>query len=311
LIARAANEVISFKYDPFGRRIEKVSPTTTSIFAYDQGNVIEETNASGTAVARYVQTQHIDDPLAMLRSSATSYYETDGLGTVTSLSNAAGTLAQTYTYDSFGDVTATSGSITNPFRYTARDFDTETNLQFSRARYYDPQAGRFITEDPLGFGQGVNFYSYVGNGATNFIDPTGLAKCCPTKDQDDIQKGADNARQRLDHLYQFGTAVLPTDTASNIGAMTACISRTAILPSGQRVPLPSQYMVQINVDPKKHPCNYDCTVKHEGVHQQMCQKIGATKFNALSEAQQEIPAYTMELGCYLKMQLDNKLGPYK
>jgi len=302
---------VSFKYDPFGRRIYKSSSSGTSIFAYDQGNVIEEVNGSGAVVARYADTLHIDDPLAMVRSSATSYYETDGLGTVTSLSNSAGSLAQTYTFDAFGKQTASSGSLTNPFKFTGREFDTETSLYYYRARYYDPQPGRFLSEDPLGFGQGVNFYAYVANNPINLIDPTGLAQCCPTKEQDDIQKGADNAQRRLDNLFQFGTAVLPTDTAANIGAMTGCTSRTAILPNGQRVPLGTDYPIQINVDPKKHPCNYDCTLKHELVHARMCKALGATKFGALSERQIEIPAYMVELGCYLKLQMDNKLGPYK
>jgi len=64
--------------------------------------------------------------------------------------------------------------VTNPFRYTAREFDTDTSLQFSRARYYDPAAGRFISEDPVGFRGGQNFYAYVENGANNLTDPFGL-----------------------------------------------------------------------------------------------------------------------------------------
>jgi hypothetical protein len=72
----------------------------------------------------------------MLRSATTSYYEADGLGTVTSLSNTAGALAQTYTFDSFGNQTAATGSLTNPFRYTAREFDSESNLYYIRARYF-------------------------------------------------------------------------------------------------------------------------------------------------------------------------------
>src|SRR5580693_8251329 len=68
----------SFKYDPFGRRIEKSSSAATSVFAYDADNLIEETNSSGAVVARYSQTDNIDEPLAMLRSSATSYYNADG-----------------------------------------------------------------------------------------------------------------------------------------------------------------------------------------------------------------------------------------
>jgi RHS repeat-associated protein len=165
---------VTFKYDPLGRRIEKVSPTFTSIFGYDGDNLIEETNASGGVVARYTQTQNIDQPLAMFRSSATSYYDADGLGSVTSLTNASGAAAETYTYDSFGNVTASSGSLTNPFQYTGREFDSETGLYFYRARYFDPTAGKFLSEDPTGFAAGVEFYCYVWNSATNLSDPLGL-----------------------------------------------------------------------------------------------------------------------------------------
>src|SRR5271168_5252319 len=165
----------TFKYDPFGRRIEKTTSSTTSIYAYDANNLVEETNATGAVVARYAVTQNIDEPLAMLRSATTSYYHADGLGSVSSLSNTAGALAQTYTFDSFGNLTASSGSLTNPFRYTAREFDSETNLYYMRARYFDPQTGRFLSEDPVGFSVGVNFYGYVLNNPVNLIDPVGLA----------------------------------------------------------------------------------------------------------------------------------------
>jgi RHS repeat-associated protein len=84
------------------------------------------------------------------------------------------TLTQSYTYDSFGKVTASSGSLVNPFQYTGRDSDSDTGLYYYRARYYDPSVGRFITEDPIGFGGGVNFYSYVLNNSLNWIDPFGL-----------------------------------------------------------------------------------------------------------------------------------------
>jgi RHS repeat-associated protein len=166
---------INFKYDPFGRRVEKVSSSATSIYIYDGDNLVEETNSAGTAVARYTQTQNIDEPLAMLRGSTTSYYSADGLGSITSLTNTSGANAQTYTYDSFGNLTASSGSLTNSFRYTGREFDTETSLYYYRARYYDATVGRFLGEDPIHFIAGVNFYPYVGNSPTNGLDPSGLA----------------------------------------------------------------------------------------------------------------------------------------
>lgn len=171
---------VAFKYDPFGRRVEKISPTTTSIFVYDGANLIETVDSAGGIVARYSQTQNVDEPLAESRSGTTSYYEQDGLGSVTSLSNAVGALAQTYTFDSFGNQTASSGSLTNFFRYTAREFDTETNLYFYRARYYDPNAGRFISEDSKGFaGDGPDLYEYTLNNPVGWIDPMGTNVICP------------------------------------------------------------------------------------------------------------------------------------
>jgi hypothetical protein len=68
----AVGSGVSFKYDTFGRRIYKPSSAGTSVYAYDGDNLVEETNSSGAVVARYEDTQNIDEPLAMLRSVATS-----------------------------------------------------------------------------------------------------------------------------------------------------------------------------------------------------------------------------------------------
>ena len=164
---------VTFKYDPFGRRIYKSSSSGTSVYAYDGDNLIEETNSGGTAVARYAQGLSIDEPLVELRSGTTSYYEADGLGSVTTLSNTAGAVAANYTYDSFGNLVASSGSIVNNFRYTGREWDPETSLYYYRARYYDPQAGRFVSEDPIRFLSGINGYRYTYNRPTQFKDWSG------------------------------------------------------------------------------------------------------------------------------------------
>jgi RHS repeat-associated protein len=165
--------VVSFQYDPFGRRIAKATSGTTNIYAYDGINLVEETDSSGGVGARYSQTENVDEPLAMLRSSATSYYEQDGLGSVSSLSDGAGALAQTYTFDSFGKLIASTGSLINPFQYTGREYDSETGLYYYRARYYDPQIGRFISEDPMNTSAGLNFYQYALNNPIDLSYPTG------------------------------------------------------------------------------------------------------------------------------------------
>ncbi|MBI3663943.1 MAG: RHS repeat-associated core domain-containing protein [Acidobacteria bacterium] len=105
----------------------------------------------------------------------------------TSLTAANGSIAKTYggvypersRRDSFGQTTASTGTVTNPFRYTAREFDPETELYYYRARYYDRATGRFTSEDPIGFFGGFDFYAYVHNNPPNLSDPSGLkVKIC-------------------------------------------------------------------------------------------------------------------------------------
>ena len=145
----------------------------TTNYVYDGANVLEEVDGSGNVLARYIQSSGVDQPLAETRGSTTSYYQADGLGSVTSLSNSSGALANTYTYDSFGKLTASTGTIANPYRYTGREVDSETGLDYYRARYYDPNGGRFMSEDSIGFDAGPNFYWYVLNNPIRFTDPFG------------------------------------------------------------------------------------------------------------------------------------------
>lgn len=164
----------TFRYDPFGRRIQKSGPLGTTNYLYDGPNLLEEADSSGNVLARYTQAWKADEPFAELRSGTTSYYEQDGLSSVSSLSNAAGALANTYTYDSFGKLIASTGTLVNPFQYTGREFDQETGVYYYRARYIDPSTGRFFSEDPVRFFEGPNFYHYVDNNPLNLTDATGL-----------------------------------------------------------------------------------------------------------------------------------------
>jgi uncharacterized protein RhaS with RHS repeats len=79
----------------------------------------------------------VDEPLSSVVSSTTSYFEQDGLGSVTWLSSSSASTANTYIYDSFGKLSASTGTLTNSFQYTGREFDQETGLYYYRARYYD------------------------------------------------------------------------------------------------------------------------------------------------------------------------------
>jgi len=169
--------MVSFQYDPFGRRIQKTNASGTTAYVYDGDNIIEElTGATGTLSERYTYGPGIDEPLVGQRQPLIFCYEADGLGSVTSLTTPTGSVAATYTYDSFGFMTASTGSATNWFRYAARQFDSDTALYYNRARYYDPTTGRFLSEDPIRFQAGTNFYAYVNNSPPNLTDSSGL---CP------------------------------------------------------------------------------------------------------------------------------------
>jgi RHS repeat-associated protein len=161
----------------------------TSIFAYDGTGIVQTVNASGSPVACNTQGPMIDEPLAELRGATASFYEADALGSITSLSESSGALAQTYTYDSFGSQAASSGSVTNFFQYAGREFDIETGLYYYRDRYYDPRAGRFLSEDPIGFNGGADLYGYVYNDPTEFTDPFGLNHKCSALDACDKSPG--------------------------------------------------------------------------------------------------------------------------
>jgi len=158
-----------------------------TVYLYDGmaagANVIEEVDSSGNVLARYAQGLGTDEPLSMLRAGTTSYYAADALGSITSMSNSSARIANTYTYDSFGKLTASAGTLTNPFQYTGREFDQETSLYEYRARYYDQNAGRFSSEDPIRGSNGpnrspmddsANLYVYVLNNPVNYVDPSGL-----------------------------------------------------------------------------------------------------------------------------------------
>jgi len=92
--------------------------------------------------------------------------------------NSAKTVTDSYIYEAFGSLVASSGTTETVYGFTGEQFDDEVGLQYLRARYYDPEVGRFVSRDPdLGlvwFPQTLNRYVYVSNDPINNTDPIGL-----------------------------------------------------------------------------------------------------------------------------------------
>ena len=106
----------------------------------------------------------------MTRSSTTQDFPGNVVGPV----NAAQSLVAQYRYKPYGaDNGSSPGTVPNPFRFAARQLDSETGLYYMRARYYDPQVGRFVSEDPIGLAGGINAYVYAGDNPVNGRDPSG------------------------------------------------------------------------------------------------------------------------------------------
>ena len=160
---------VSLQYDAFGRRTKNFQNTS---FLFDGANTVQE--LSGSTPTANLISGGIDEIFARADSTGAFTLLKDALGSTIALVDASGNLVTQYSYDPFGNTTVSGVGGSNGFQYTGRE-NERNGLYFYRARYYSPMLGRFISEDPVGFeGSGLNFYSYVSNDPTNFVDPFGL-----------------------------------------------------------------------------------------------------------------------------------------
>ena len=186
----------TYKYDGFGRRIEKTGNGQTKRYIYDGRAILLEYDGNNVLQARYIHGPGLDDPVAVSKAGNSFFYHQDGLGTVTDLTDNNGAIAKSYAYDSHGNIVNQSGSLEQPFTYTGRELDLETGLYYYRARYYDSNSGRFLTKDPQFTFRGgdLNLYRYANNNPITRKDPLGLfstSGCC--EEEDDIRKEVQEA----------------------------------------------------------------------------------------------------------------------
>jgi RHS repeat-associated protein len=179
-----------YTYDVFGNRITKAvdddgegpDGTTTTRFAYAGSDIWADLNSSGQLQTRYFRGDVTDKLFARIQANGTAaWYLIDRQGSIRQMTDATGAVQDTITYDAWGNVlTETNASFGDRWKWTGREADSETGLQYNRWRYYSPGTGRWTTSDPLGFDAGdANLYRYVGNATLNATDPSGLVQESP------------------------------------------------------------------------------------------------------------------------------------
>jgi RHS repeat-associated protein len=172
----------NFTYSGVGQRTQAVMNNVTTGYLYDGFNVLVERNGTGITTKSYTRGLDFGGGIGSLIAQNTTgttatvrYYYYNDLGSPANLTTSTGTIASSYSYDAFGNLLTTpAASDTNRYLFSTKELDSRSGLYYFGERYYDPEVGRWLTPDPLGFVDGLNLYTYVNNNPVNMVDPYGL-----------------------------------------------------------------------------------------------------------------------------------------
>jgi RHS repeat-associated protein len=171
----SASGGIALSYDPAMRLYQTSGGTPgTARLAYDGTALIAEYNGSNTMLRRYVHGPSSDEPLVWYEGSGTSdrrFLHVDERGSIVAVTNSSGTTLNVNGYDEYG--IPSSGNV-GRFQYTGQTWLPELGMYYYKARIYSPTLGRFLQPDPIGYGDGMNMYAYVGGDPVNAADPSGM-----------------------------------------------------------------------------------------------------------------------------------------
>ena len=181
LTSRTGGTSITLVYDGDGNRVKKTKGSTTTYYLIDDLNptgysqtIEERSTQTGSPVVSYIYGL---DLMSQKRGSTTHYFGYDGHGSVRYLTSSSGSITDTYSYDSFGIQIASTGSTVNNYRYSGEHWDSDLGLYYFRARWYDPNLGRFMSMDTFEGNQkeplSLHKYAYTHNNPVNMVDPSG------------------------------------------------------------------------------------------------------------------------------------------
>ena len=181
------SQQVNYTYNTLNQRVVKQvdadgdgsQAASTTRFVYDRNHVtLEFTGTATTPNQRYLYGVQTDQILAQETNGVTTWYLADQLGSVRILVDSSGAISNRYTYDSFGKLIGFPNStVDTRYRYTGREWDSETGLYYYRSRYYNADTGKFIGKDPLSFeAKDPNLYRYTHNSPVMSVDPSGMVK---------------------------------------------------------------------------------------------------------------------------------------
>jgi RHS repeat-associated protein len=174
----AAGSLTESVYDADGIRVGKNVDGEITHYVVDKNSdyaqVLEETDGSGSLTVSYI---YGDDLISQHRGETDRYYLYDGQMSTRQLQGATESVTDEYTYDAFGILLDQAGATVNNYLYTGEQYDPNAGFYYLRARYYNPNEGRFVTSDPFtGFELDpptLHKYLYCSNNPSNRIDPSG------------------------------------------------------------------------------------------------------------------------------------------
>ncbi len=183
--------VIQTGYDVDGVRVRTTttlpgqSPEIVDFLVDTSGGLSHVVAEVVPAGLRAVYVRGGDDLLSVIRPSTTAasgwesrFYTTDGIGSVRSLTDEAGTVTDTYSTDAFGQLLFDQGPDTQPYLFAGEPYDPNVRMAYHRARWMEPGTGRFLGMDQHDAApelpQSIGRYGYVVNRPVDLMDPTGL-----------------------------------------------------------------------------------------------------------------------------------------
>lgn len=181
--------IATYRYDGMDRRVSNAQATTRHYYYTEQWQLVEERVGAGTtADKQFVWGLRYPDDLVTRDAGATRYYALHDYFNCTAVTDTSGAVQERYGYNAYGQVRFMDASFgsraTSTYGwetlYADYRYDSESGLYQVRNRYLHPTLGRWLSRDPLGYAEGLNLYSYVGNRAINAADPLGLARDIPS-----------------------------------------------------------------------------------------------------------------------------------